>query len=48
MKDVIIFFLVLLLAFYGLIQIIKKCTLNIINCIRKYKNKNIGKGDSNA
>lgn len=48
MKDVIIFFLVLLLAFYGLIQIIKKCTLNIINCIRKYKNKNTGKGDTNA
>ena len=45
MKDVIIFFLVLLLAFYGLIQIIKKCTLNIINCIRKYKNKNTEKGD---
>lgn len=48
MKDVIIFFIVLLLAFYGLIQIIKKCTLNIINCIRKYKNKNAEKGDTNA
>ena len=47
MKDVIIFFLVLLLAFYGLVQIIKKCTLNIINCIRKYKTKNTGKGVSN-
>lgn len=48
MKDVIIFFLVLLLAFYGLVQIIKKCTLNIINCVRKYKRKNTEKGESNA
>lgn len=48
MNDVIIFFLVLLLAFYGLVQIIKKCTLNIINCVRKYKHKNAEKGESNA
>lgn len=44
MKDVVIFFVVLLLAFYGLIQFIKKCTLNIINCIRKYKSKDTEKG----
>lgn len=42
MKDVVIFFIVLLLAFYGLVQIIKKCTLNIINCIKKYKNAEKG------
>lgn len=45
MKDVVIFFIVLLLAFYGFVQIIKKCTLNIINCIHKYKTKNTEKGD---
>lgn len=48
MKDVIIFFIVLLLAFYGFVQLIKKCTFNIINCIRNYKNKNTEKGDTNA
>lgn len=48
MKDVAIFFLVLLLAFYGFVEIVKKCTSNIINCIRKYKVKNTEKGDTNA
>lgn len=47
MKDVIIFFVVLLLAFYGFVQLVKKCTLNIINCIRIYKNKNTEKGVNN-
>lgn len=39
MKDVIIFFIVILFAFYGAIQFTKKCTLHIIKLFRIYHTK---------